>query len=129
MDEKEAQLLKKKEYQREYHLDYYLKKRLENGLIQKKPFRKLKNKLSEYVDNDVKNKILGLEKELVHTREKHLQSMKLIIKILLKPANEIKSIANSINEKIENIEELKEFSPLEDKIDYYEYALQDLFSV
>jgi hypothetical protein len=126
MDEK---LLKYREYQKEYHRDYYLKKRLENGLIDKKPFRKLKNTLAEFIDDDVKNKILGLEKELVHTREKHLQSMKLIIKILLKPANEIKSIANSINEKIENIEELKEFSPLEDKIDYYEYALQDLFSV
>ncbi len=126
MDEKEAQLLKKKEYQREYHRDYYLKKRLENGLIQKKPFRKLKNKLSEFINNDVKNRILELEKELVDTREKQLQFMKLIIKILLKPSNEIKSIANTINDKMENVEELKDFSPLEEKIDYYEYALQDL---
>src|SRR3569623_2110073 len=48
-------------YKQEYNRLYYLKNRLEKGMIEKKPMLKLKTSLSEHIDKDIQKKIRNLE--------------------------------------------------------------------
>jgi hypothetical protein len=43
----------RKGYQREYHRHYRLKKRIENGIIERKPMKKLKSKIADYIDEGI----------------------------------------------------------------------------
>ena len=74
LKEKEQEKKQKyRDYQREYHSNYRLQRRLEDGLIERKPMRKLKKRIGEFVEKELQQKIIDLEKELQRTREKQLQ--------------------------------------------------------
>ena len=47
---------KYRDYQREYHSNYRLQQRLEDGLIEKKPMRKLKKRIGEFVEKELQQK-------------------------------------------------------------------------
>jgi hypothetical protein len=115
---------KYRDYQREYHSNYRLQQRLEDGLIERKPMRKLKKQIGEYVETALQQKIIDLEKELRLTREKQLDFMKLVIKVI--QDNTHSHYFHKLMGNLEDVDELPMNADLIQKLDYYEMILEDL---
>jgi hypothetical protein len=86
--------------------------------------RRLKNKIGEFLDEELKIKLVNLENELKLTRETELIYMKKYLSLLLK--YDEKDASRELDERLENLGELSDTSTLEDKLDYYSILLEGL---
>ena len=122
--EEQEKKQKYRDYQPEYHSNYRLQQRLEDGLIEKKPMRKLKKRIGEFIETELRKKLIDLEKDLQLTREKQLGFMKLVIKVI--QDNTESKYFHELMERLEDLEELPANANLFQKLDYYEMILNDL---
>jgi hypothetical protein len=86
--------------------------------------RRLKNKIGEFLEDEVKKKLIALEKELQITQENQLLFMKKYLALMLKyDENDAVGI---LNEKLENLGDLSDTATLTEKLDYYTILLDGL---
>jgi hypothetical protein len=114
----------RKEYMAEYHREYRFLKKLESGVMRQEKMSKLKKKIGEYVDEELKIKLLNLEKELQERKLKQLDFMKRCIKFIQENPNSVEF--HKLIERIDEMEDLEEYPPLDKKIKYYEEILDGL---
>jgi hypothetical protein len=54
----------RKQYMNDLYKEYRFLKKLESGVVQSEPMKRLKNKITEYVDEELNKKLLLLEQQL-----------------------------------------------------------------
>jgi hypothetical protein len=114
-----------RDYQRQYHTTYRLHKKLEDGnFITKTPMRRLKNKIGEFLEEEIKIKLVNLENQLQDRKHKQMQYMKMCIKLI--QHNPDSQEFHNLIDKLEEMEELQEIQSLDKKIEYYEEILDGL---
>jgi transcriptional/translational regulatory protein YebC/TACO1 len=86
--------------------------------------KRLKNKITEYVDEELNKKLLLLEQQLNDRKHKQLDYMKQVIKLI--QHNPESEEFNKLIDKLEQLDDLGNFASLDEKLEYYEHILEGI---
>jgi transcriptional/translational regulatory protein YebC/TACO1 len=114
----------RKQYMNDYHKEYRFLKKLESGVVQNEPMKRLKNRITEYVDEELNKKLLLLEQQLNDRKHKQLDYMKQVIKLI--QHNPESEEFHKLIDKLEELDDLAKFASLDEKLEYYENILEGI---